>query len=79
MKEKTTGFKEHGLMIYLDKDLYRAFIKLQADKDLGRAYAGLLSLTEGFFALGYISEKDYKEHIKKYGKPKAIANSPLST
>lgn len=25
-------FKEHGVMLYLDKILYKAFIKLQADK-----------------------------------------------
>lgn len=32
-------FREHGVMLYLDKVLYKAFIRLQADKGLGRSFA----------------------------------------
>ena len=39
------SFREHGVMLYLDKTLYKAFIRLQADKGLGRSYAGLLPFT----------------------------------
>ena len=62
-------FREHGVMLYLSKDLYNGFIKLQADKTLGRSYAGLLPFTEGLFKLGYITEEVYKRHVQKYSKP----------
>lgn len=63
-----TGFKEHGVMMYLSKDLYRGWIKLQADKDLGRAYAALLPFTEGLYRLGYIPQEVYEENITKYSQ-----------
>ena len=61
-------FKEHGIMLYLDKVLYRAFIKLQAEKGLGRSYAGLLPFTEGLYRMGYLSNDDYEEHVQKYSQ-----------
>jgi hypothetical protein len=63
------SFKEHGVLIYLSKDLYVGWIKLQADRNLGRSYAGLIPFIEGLYKLGYISEAVYKEHIKKYSVP----------
>jgi len=63
------SFKEHGVLIYLSKELYTGFIRLQADKGLGRSYAGLLPFTEGLFRMGYISKEVYEEHVKKYSKP----------
>jgi hypothetical protein len=63
------SFKEHGVLIYLSKDLYIGWIKLQADRNLGRSYAGLIPFVEGLYQLGYISESVYKEHIKKYSVP----------
>jgi len=68
-------FREHGVMLYLDRELYRAFIKLQADKDLGRSYAGLLPFTEGLHKLGYITEEVYEAHKKKYSEP-LVAEKP---
>jgi hypothetical protein len=65
---KPGGFKEHGVMMYLSKDLYRGFIKLQGDKDLGRAYAALLPFTEGLYRLGYIPKEVYEAHVKKYSQ-----------
>jgi hypothetical protein len=62
------SFHEHGVLIYLDKDLYKAFIKLQADKGLGRSFAGLLPFTEGLYHLGYLSKAVYEEHVKKYSQ-----------
>lgn len=56
-------------MLYLSKELYVGFIKLQADRRLGRSFAGLLPLTEGLYKLGYISKEVYCEHIEKYTKP----------
>jgi len=61
-------FREHGVMLYLDRELYTAFIRLQADKNLGRSYAGLLPLTEGLYRLGYITKAVYEEHLKKYSE-----------
>jgi len=56
-------------MLCLDKDLYRAFIKLQADKDLGRSYAGLLPYVEGLFQMGYLTREVYEIHAKRYSQP----------
>jgi hypothetical protein len=71
------SFREHGILIYLSKDLYIGFIKLQADKGLGRSYAGLLPFTEGLFRMGYISKEVYEEHVKKYSEP-LESEKPLS-
>jgi len=62
------NFREHGVLLYLDKTLYKAFIKLQADKGLGRSYAGLLPFVEGLYQLGYLSKKEYEKRVKKYSK-----------
>ena len=63
------SFHEHGILLYLSKELYTAFIKLQADKGLGRSYAGLLPLVEGLYHMGYLSKEVYEEHVKKYSQP----------
>jgi hypothetical protein len=65
----TDGFREHGVMLFLSKDLYTAFIKLQADKGLGRSYAGLLPFTEGMYHLGYLTKAVYDVHVEKYSIP----------
>jgi hypothetical protein len=70
-------FKEHGVRLYLSKDLYTAFIRLQADKGLGRSYAGLLPFTEGMYRLGYISKEVYEEHTKKYSE-QLVQSKPLT-
>lgn len=65
----TTGFKEHQVLLCLNKQLYRAFIRLQADKNLGRSYAGMLPYVEGLYRLGYISQEVYELHFRKYSEP----------
>jgi len=62
-------FREHGLMLFLDGELYHAFSKLQADKCLGRSYAGLRAFTEGIYHLGYISKDSYEAHVERYEVP----------
>lgn len=62
------GFKEHGVLLYLPPELYSAFIRLQADKGLGRSYAGLLALTEGLHCLGYLSEDEHAIYVKRYSR-----------
>jgi len=70
-------FREHGVLLYLDKTLYKAFIRLQADRGLGRSYAGLLPFTEGLFRLGFLSSEDYEVHIRKYSEGIAEKPQPL--
>ena len=61
-------FKEHGLVLYLSRESYLGFIKLQADKGLGRSFAGQLAFTEGLFKLGYLSKGHYEELVKRYSQ-----------
>ena len=61
-------FKEHGLMLYLGRESYLGFIRLQADKGLGRSFAGQLAFNEGLYRLGYLSKEDYEELAKKYSQ-----------
>ena len=71
------NFREHGILIYLSKELYSGFIRLQADKGLGRSFAGLLPFVEGLYRLGYISKEVHEEHFKKYSAP-LESEKPLS-
>lgn len=61
-----TGFQEHKVMLFLDKELYVAFIRLQADKTIGRSYAGLLPFVEGLYHMGYINRDVYQTHVQRY-------------
>lgn len=71
-------FQEHGVMLFLDRELYLAFIKLQADKKLGRSYTGLLPFTEGLYHMGYISKEVYEQHKQKYSIP-LVQDKPKSS
>jgi hypothetical protein len=66
MNERYLG---HRVLLCLGPELYTGFIRLQADRGLGRSFAGLLPFTEGLFKLGYISRECYEEHVKKYSQP----------
>ena len=70
-------FREHGVMLFLDGELYTGFIRLQAAKGLGRSFAGLLPFVEGLFRLGYITQEVYEAHIKRYSQP-LVTEKPLS-
>jgi hypothetical protein len=61
-------FKEHGLMLFLGRESYVGFIKLQADKGLGRSFAGQLAFNTGLYNLGYLSKEDYEQLAKKYSQ-----------
>jgi len=63
------AFREHGVHLFLDRELYVAFIKLQADRGLGRSYAGLLPFVEGLHQMGYLTQEVYEDHVKRYSKP----------
>ena len=62
-------FREHGVLLYLSNELYMGFVKLQADKGLGRSYAALLPFVEGLYHLGYITQEVYQAHVVRYSKP----------
>lgn len=70
-------FKEHQVLMCLAAPLYRAFIRLQADRDLGRSYAALLPFVEGLYRMGYISQEVYEHYRSKYSKPLPV-QKPLS-
>jgi len=73
-------FREHGVMLFLDHELYIGFIKLQADRGLGRSFAGLLPFNEGLFQMGYISKESYEAHKAKYSVKLGVAPSvPIET
>jgi len=59
-------FREHGLMLFMGPKLRLAFIKMQADRELGRSYAGLRAFTEGLHVLGYLKQEDYERLCQKY-------------
>lgn len=60
--------KEHGLLLFLAPELQLAHAALQVQKRLGRSYAGLLAITEGYHSLGVLSDDDYKMLVEKYSK-----------
>ena len=76
-------FKEWGVMLYLDKPLYKAFIRFQADKGLGRSFAGLLPFVEGLNKLGYLKPEEYEIYAKRYSQglgeeAKTEASKPMT-
>lgn len=62
------GFKEHGLILYLSPELQICQIKLQADKGLGRSYAGLLAYIEGMHTFGYLQGEAYENLKRRYSR-----------
>ena len=57
------------MILFLDAEFCHALAKLQADKCLGRSYAGLMAFTEGLFSLGYLSKESYEAHVERYSEP----------
>jgi len=58
--------RQHGLLLYLGPKEVIALAKLQANKELGRSFAGKLALTEGFHQHGVLSDEDYEEAKTRY-------------
>jgi hypothetical protein len=61
--------KEHGLLLFLPPELQLAHAKMQVDKKLGRSYAGLLALTEGFYKSGCLDKEQYDALKERYSHP----------
>ena len=59
-------------MLYLAPELYHGFVKMQADRNLGRSYAALLAYVEGLHRLGYINQDVYEKYTEKYDVPLVV-------
>jgi len=59
---------DHYLPLMLNAKLKMALIKLQADRELGQSYAGLLALVEGLHSLKYLNDEDYHIYTKSIVK-----------
>ena len=59
-------FNEHKYMLFLDRKLYTAAIKLQADRGLGHSFSAMLPFVEGMYQLGYLAKEDYEVYKAKY-------------
>jgi hypothetical protein len=60
------NFKGHIYPLCLNRKLYLATIRLQADKRLGKAYSALLPFVTGLNAMGYLSDEDFELYKEKY-------------
>lgn len=59
-------FSEHRYMLCLNRKLYLATVKLQAERGLGRSYSALLPFVEGLHVMGYLGDADYEVYKTKY-------------
>jgi len=60
------AFADHAYRLFLDRTLYLATIRLQAERGLGKSYSAMLPFVEGLHALGYLSDADYELYRNKY-------------
>jgi len=67
--------KAHCLRLYLDSPLYLKLIQFQAEKKLGKSFAGLLIFIEGMKSLGLIDKDTYEFYKNRYDKP--LETSPI--
>lgn len=58
--------KGHGLILYMPESFVLSLAELQFKMKLGRSWAGLLALTEGFHQLGVLSDEDYETYRARY-------------
>lgn len=60
------GFTDNQYRLFLDRKLYMAVVRLQAERGLGKSFSALLPLVEGLHILGYLSDGDYEVYKAKY-------------
>jgi len=71
------GFTDHHYRLMLDRKLYLATIRLQADKGLGKSFSAMLPFVEGLHSMGYLSDEDYEVYKAKYSIGLQVAaNAP---
>jgi hypothetical protein len=73
------SLKPHGYLLYLNRAVYLAVVKLQADLGLGRSYSAMLPLVEGLHSMGYLSDEDYEEAKAQYSVGLIEANKKPPT
>ena len=63
--------REHdwSYRLYVDRKIYMALIKLQAEKGLTKSKSGLLAVVEGLHSMGYLQNGDYEVYKAKYSVP----------
>lgn len=59
-------FSEHCYKLFLNRKLYLATVKLQADLGLGRSYSVMLPFVEGLHSMGYLGDADYEVYKARY-------------
>ena len=60
--------QEHVMKICLPPELYFAVIKFQAQKELGKSYAGLLLLTKAVYQEQLINREVYEKYMYRYSR-----------
>lgn len=56
------------MLLYMPGELQLALAQLQSNRRLGRSYAGLLALTEGFYASGCLDKEVYEALKERYSQ-----------
>ena len=60
--------QEHVMKICLPPELYFAVIKFQAQKELGKSYAGLLLITKAAYQEQLITREVYEIYLYRYSR-----------
>ena len=60
--------QEHIMKLCLPPELYLAVIKYQAQKELGKSYAGLLLVTKAAYQEKLISKEVYEKYLYRYSR-----------
>jgi len=60
------GFQGHKYVLFFNRKLYLATVRLQAERGLGKSYSALLVCVEGLHSMGYLNDADYEVYKEKY-------------
>ena len=60
--------QEHIMKICLAPELYMAMTKYQAQKEIGKTYAGLLLLTKALYQENLITKDVYEKFVYRYSR-----------
>jgi len=68
--------QEHIMKICLPPELYLAVINYQAQKELGKSYAGLLLVTKAAYQEKLISREVYEKYLYRYSRKLVPEDEP---
>jgi hypothetical protein len=60
--------QDHIMKICLPPELYLAITKFQAEKEIGKPYAGLLLLTKAIYQEQLITKEVYEKYLYRYSR-----------